>query len=297
MKKLLIAFCIGLLLLSGCSNSSPSNSVEQSQQPAELSSPSSEDQGNNNQSEEATNPESSKEPDTNLDLYKQNLQAAFDGYGIQYTLTWNESSPSMNVKISDLSEAEINNIAIAALYKDIKSPESFSENLNLTYSINDTQVKSYSVSRDGEITYALPTPLVINGSNAYDIVVNLENNGFSKHEISEIPNGYIFMGFSDSEMYRLETDDKYSIVESTFVTYYQSDSNGYLKYCATMPYEKADTQAAVDFISKNIGGESTITIGDAVFTLRPIAKGNELKIHAEGFDEYVNQCLDYQSQE
>lgn len=136
-----------------------------------------------------------------------------------------------------------------------------------------------------------PTTLIgIPGSSAADILIGLEEaGGIPKGEISKAADISLnaktcsssteIEGAGVSLSYHLSLDEKESITTALFsVISYQVATNedllefakSYLSYCASMPYDTADSASAQEWVKANIPNymdAPQTTIGDATFTL------------------------------
>ena len=136
----------------------------------------------------------------------------------------------------------------------------------------------------------------IAGSNAYDITVSLENYGFKKDARQDFDSwGYQFTGKNtsmDATYNIIALKDSYEIVDATFSIVSDSVDNGYLWFCSTMPFDKADAETSSEFVKSCLkkSEEATIKIGDAEFIFTPNETGGGmLRIDAVGYDDW---CMD-----
>lgn len=130
----------------------------------------------------------------------------------------------------------------------------------------------------------LVMPVVV-GSNAYDITVSLEKNGLPEAERSSTSDGYTFTATSPDYSYTINTDKDYALSSAEYYVF--AEDNGFLGFCASFPYDAADSQAAMDWVNENIGNDAETTIGDATFTLSNGESGPVLKVSALGRDDYL----------
>ena len=126
---------------------------------------------------------------------------------------------------------------------------------------------------------------VVAGSNAYDITTSLENNGLPEAERSSTSDGYTFTATSSDYSYTINTDKDYAL--SSAENYVFAEDNGFLGFCASFPYDAADSQTAMDWVNENLGNDAETTIGDATFTLSNGESGPVLKVSAQGRDDYL----------
>lgn len=131
---------------------------------------------------------------------------------------------------------------------------------------------------------------VVAGSNAYDITTSLENNGLPEAERSSTSDGYTFTATSSDYSYTINTDKDYALSSAEYYVF--AEDNGFLGFCASFPYNAADSQAAMDWVNENIGNDAETTIGDATFTLSNSESGPVLKVSAQGRDDYLMAKLE-----
>lgn len=131
---------------------------------------------------------------------------------------------------------------------------------------------------------------VVAGSNAYDITVSLENNGLPEAERSSTSDGYTFTATSSDYSYTINTDKDYALSSAEYYVF--TEDNGFLGFCASFPYDAADSQAAMDWVNENIGNDAETTIGDATFALFNGESGPVLKVSAQGRDDYLMAKLE-----
>lgn len=131
---------------------------------------------------------------------------------------------------------------------------------------------------------------VVAGSNAYDITVSLEKNGLPEAERSSTSDGYTFTATSSDYSYTINTDKDYALSSAEYYVF--TEDNGFLGFCASFPYDAADSQAAMDWVNENIGNDAETTIGDAAFTLSNSESGPVLKVSAQGRDDYLMAKLE-----
>ena len=126
---------------------------------------------------------------------------------------------------------------------------------------------------------------VVAGSNAYDITTSLENNGLPEAERSSTSDGYTFTATSSDYSYTINTDKDYALSSAEYYVF--AEDNGFLGFCASFPYDAADSQTAMDWVNENLGNDAETTIGDATFTLSNGESGPVLKVSAQGRDDYL----------
>ena len=119
----------------------------------------------------------------------------------------------------------------------------------------------------------------IPGSFYSDIVVGLEQNGFPEdHDVGTTYCSNTRQVSADITMdYSIAKNRYYEVVSASF-NYTDLNNNnlenvidaasGYLSFCATMPYDTSDSDAARAFVEENIGSEDAeLQIGDALFSI------------------------------
>lgn len=130
---------------------------------------------------------------------------------------------------------------------------------------------------------------VIAGSNAYDITVSLEDQGMPEAERSQVSDGYTFSSSNTQYSYTISTDTDYAVSAARFDVLGEDD--GFLAFCATMPYDTSDAETISTWIKENIGSETSTVIGDAEFVLLVTSAGPSLEIKALGRDEYLEEKI------
>lgn len=126
------------------------------------------------------------------------------------------------------------------------------------------------------------------GSSVYDIVLSLESTGFPEVEPQELDsmnaytNNNTDSGTGAELSYEIYYDpmQESAVIQANFSVMNSSGADNeslldiaaqYLGFCATMPYDKSDSDAIRDWIDDNIssvsGEGTTKTIGDAEFKL------------------------------
>lgn len=133
----------------------------------------------------------------------------------------------------------------------------------------------------------------IKGSNAYDIVISLEEIGIEKPERKQILGGYQWTSTpilidGNAVMYDIITNSDHEIVTSKFT--YMGKDIGYLHFVSTMPYDSNDIKEATAFVNSFAGAEITTQIGDAKYTLLPVTTGTGAILTIED-EEYLSWLL------
>lgn len=150
-------------------------------------------------------------------------------------------------------------------------------------SVTSSSEQSISQSED---SVTIP---IVKGSNAYDITVSLEKNGLPKAERSETDDGFTFSATNSEYSYIIETDKDYALSYADY--YVLGEDKGFLGFCASFPYDSADSQTIMTWVNENIGTEAETVIGDAEFYLSVAETGPVLKIQAAGRKEYLENKL------
>lgn len=117
----------------------------------------------------------------------------------------------------------------------------------------------------------------IEGSNAYDAVVSLEDMGYDLDR-QEIDSGYYwsFSDMSDGVFVSMDitANKDYEICSASFAMSY--GDNGFLYFGSTLPYSAADKAKTAELLKSDV--EKSITIGDAVWTISPLENGKWLQV-------------------
>ena len=128
----------------------------------------------------------------------------------------------------------------------------------------------------------------IEGSNAYDAVVSLEDMGYDLDR-QEIDSGYYwsFSDMSDGVFVSMDitANKDYEICSASFAMSY--GDNGFLYFGSTLPYSAADKAKTAELIKSDV--EKSITIGDAVWTISPLENGKWLQVCDIDYDAW---CLE-----
>lgn len=136
----------------------------------------------------------------------------------------------------------------------------------------------------------------IKGSQAYDVILSLEQNGVAEPDTQTISNGFYWQSSITDVgvqfMYDITANEDHEIACATF-TVFEEDTVGVLAYCASLPYDAADSDAAMAFVNAHLGEDAQTTIGDAIFTLTQLkdGTGTMLDISVVGYDDYVMQLI------
>ena len=125
----------------------------------------------------------------------------------------------------------------------------------------------------------------INGSNAYDVVASLKDMGY-KLDRQDASAGY-YWSFSDTADGVFVTMDitankDYEICSASFTM--TGGDNGFLYFGSTLPYSAADKSQTEALIKSDT--EKSITIGDAVWTIRPLENGKWLHVCDIDYDAW-----------
>lgn len=177
---------------------------------------------------------------------------------------------------------------VCALTACAGSPSTNSTEEVTTTSDASPEVSEQTTPQEEEAT---PTTLVgIPGSNAADIRIGLEDTGgIPKGEISDAADTSLSAKYCSSSTeiagagvslaYNLSLDADEAITTAVFsVVSYQVAADedllefakSYLSYCASMPYDTADSASAQEWVAANLSDYANspkTTIGDATFKL------------------------------
>lgn len=163
--------------------------------------------------------------------------------------------------------------------------ESFLNIYNSVYStLGNYELASEEAPSDTTIENTIPS---IKGSQAYDIILGLEDNGIPKADAINNDDGFQFNSTTIEYSYSITTNSDHEVMCASFMVLSPEDSKGYLAYCATLPYDTADPEKATQWVTDNIGSEAETAIGDAIFTITQGNQGPILVVKAMGYDEYV----------
>lgn len=188
---------------------------------------------------------------------------------------------------------------VCALTACAGSPSTNSAEEVTTTADTSTEVSEQTPPQGEETT---PTTLVgIPGSNAADIRIGLKDTGgIPKGEISDAADTSLsakyctssteIAGAGVSLSYNLSLDADEAITTAVFsVISYQVAANedllefakSYLSYCASMPYDTADSASAQEWVKTNLADYANspkTTIGDATFKLAGTVNPNTGKL-------------------
>ena len=131
----------------------------------------------------------------------------------------------------------------------------------------------------------------IPGSNAYDAVVALSENGIPQPAPQHTDDGFRWDSNNDKYAYTFIANSDHEIAYMKNMVL-SGDGKNYILYCGTLIYDTADEKAAEAFINENFGKEAETTIGDAIFKLSKGNTGVILEIEAIGYAEYLDAQLD-----
>lgn len=136
----------------------------------------------------------------------------------------------------------------------------------------------------------------IDGSNAYDPIIDLESKGIAKPKTITTDDG-LFEWTSDSVWidstlvsYQIHANEKHEILDATFTM--AGQDNGFLIYAASLPYSSAEKEKASQFVKDHMAGESaSVIIGDAIFSIYPNERGAMLEIKDIDSDAFYSELL------
>ncbi len=172
--------------------------------------------------------------------------------------------------------------ACTSVAEDINSQESSSAStVSEQISVSSEELSS----SDNSLELVVP---IISGSQAYDIILSLDENGVPQPETQEVSDGYMWSATTSEYSYIINSDANHAVSAASFMVLSETADTAFLSFCASMPYDNADTDVASTWVQENIGNEATTTIGDAVFTLSVGTEGLPiLDIKAIGRDDYL----------
>ncbi|WP_329380082.1 hypothetical protein [Anaerofustis butyriciformans] len=127
----------------------------------------------------------------------------------------------------------------------------------------------------------------IKSSQAYDIVLSLEENGIPKPKTQSTDDGYSWSSFTNNYSYYIVSNKKHEVAYAEFMVL-RGDGEDYLKYCATLPYKNSQPDKAKKWIEDNIGKEAKTIISDVVFELSNGKSGPILIIKSKDYDKYLD---------
>lgn len=127
----------------------------------------------------------------------------------------------------------------------------------------------------------------IKSSQAYDIVLSLEENGIPKPKTQSTDDGYSWSSFTNNYSYYIVSNKKHEVAYAEFMVL-RGDGEDYLKYCATLPYKNSQPDKAKKWIEDNIGNEAKTIISDVVFELSNGKSGPILIIKSKDYDKYLD---------
>ena len=191
-----------------------------------------------------------------------------------------ESSPSESAQSA----------AIETIAKPTDSPVPF----ETPVPTNSPEPTASPVQADAPAAAGIPG---INGSNAYDPVIDLDSKGIKKPKTVTTADGIfewtsedVWIG-STLVSYQIHANEKHEILDATFTM--AGQDNGFLIYAASLPYAAAEKEKAVQFVKDHMTGESaSITIGDAIFSIYPNERGAMLEIKDIDSDAFYSELLD-----
>lgn len=161
--------------------------------------------------------------------------------------------------------------------------------------VENTESTEFVGTEEEEETEESTAPVGIPGSHYTDIVLNCEKLGLTEHEFNSAEeDAQEYYRYTASAMqdvneldirldYYLLIDEDYQVISGTFGaswlatqenSVFEGTAGGYLGFCATMPYDSADGEAAKEWVFQNLqsagdlNGETvTTTIGDAKYSM------------------------------
>lgn len=132
----------------------------------------------------------------------------------------------------------------------------------------------------------------IPGSQVYDIIISLEDAGIPKSDTVTNDDGFQYDSVTTDYAYSITANSDHEVSCAVFYVFSKEDTEGYLKYCASMPYDTSDSEAAQAWVDENLGSESETAFGDALYVLSVGNQGPVLTIKSTGFDDYVLESIE-----
>lgn len=124
------------------------------------------------------------------------------------------------------------------------------------------------------------------GSQVYDLILSLENEGIPKAETVNIDGGFQYTSSTTQYAYSITANSDHEIASAQFFVFEGGDK-AYLSFCATLPYEEASPDDASQWVQENIGTDNSTMFGDAIFSLSSGTQGPILTIKSVRFDDYI----------
>lgn len=132
-----------------------------------------------------------------------------------------------------------------------------------------------------------PEMPALKGSQAYDIVTSLDERGISQPDTQHTDDGLEWTTATTKYSYDICANKDHEVAYAEFFVLSKEDADGFLKFCATIPYDTATPDDASAWVVSNIGTEATTTFGDATYTLSIGTTGPILVIEAIGYEDYI----------
>ncbi|TQQ84675.1 hypothetical protein EXD82_05665 [Peptacetobacter hominis] len=129
----------------------------------------------------------------------------------------------------------------------------------------------------------------ISGTQAYDIILSLEETGIEKPKTTIIDDGYSWNSVNSDYSYDIRANKDHEIGYASFMVLRGDDS--YLGFCSTIPSEKVNTEEAREWVENNIGNETEKVFGDAVYELSMGNLGAILTIKSVDWDNYMDEKM------
>lgn len=130
----------------------------------------------------------------------------------------------------------------------------------------------------------------IKGSQVYDIVKSLADTGIPEADSNTTSDGFQFDSTTDKYAYSISTNSDHEVMSAQFFVFAPTDDEGYLGFCASMPYDEASPDA-MQWVNDNAGSEAEITFGDAIYQLSVGEQGPILTIKSVDYDKYMMDVL------
>lgn len=208
-----------------------------------------------------------------------------EGYTYDIDFTVDSAEWSSSFVIFDGNGGAVSFFMASQKESDTDYTEQFQSVLESITAVNQqandsSDTTSASSAENIEASNAIP------GSQVYDIINSLAETGIPTAEAAENSDGFQYDSTTDKYAYSISTNTNHEVMCAQFFVFSQTDTEGYLGYCASMPYDTADPSAQ-QWVNSNAGSEAEATFGDAIYTLSVGTQGPILTIKALGYDDYI----------
>ena len=154
-----------------------------------------------------------------------------------------------------------------------------------TQTTNETSAqKSNEEEQEEETKKELDMP-VIKGSQAYDVILSLEDAGIPKADTQTKEYGYRYDSVGTSEDYSIITNKNHEIGYARFNVLLNGNPQ-YLSFCASLPNDDYDVTESVAWVEENINNNTSTQFNNTIFEISQTNTGPSLTIKAVGWDEY-----------